>query len=250
MPETVVLLHGFTQTGVSWDPVIAALGERYRALAPDGRGHGRMGAVRPVSFEAVVDDVAALAPERFVLAGYSMGGRVALHFALAHPDRVAQLVLVGATAGIEDEQDRAERRAADERLAAEIERDGVEAFSRRWARQPLFADQPAAVAAGAHADRLRQSAAGLAAALRGIGTGAMTPLWDRLGELSMPVLALAGERDAKFRALAERIAEGAPCGEHAVIPAAGHAAHLEAPVEVARWLGGASPNQRESSGSS
>ncbi len=238
MPESVVLLHGFTQTGASWRPVIAELGERYRALAPDLRGHGRSSGARPVSFEGVVGDVAAFAPERFVLVGYSMGGRIALHVALAHPERVTRLVLLGATAGIEDAGERAERRAADERLAAEVEREGVEAFVRRWAAQPLFADQPAELTAAAHVDRLRNTAGGLAAALRGIGTGAMAPLWSHLPELTMPVVALAGERDERFRALAERIAAAVPRGEHAVIPAAGHAAHLEAPAEVASFVSG------------
>ncbi|MEA2390244.1 MAG: 2-succinyl-6-hydroxy-2,4-cyclohexadiene-carboxylate synthase, partial [Solirubrobacteraceae bacterium] len=194
MPETIVLLHGFTQTGASWSGVVAALGERYRALTPDLRGHGSASAVRPVSFDAIVADIAELSPARFALAGYSMGGRIALHVALAHPDRVSRLALIGATAGIEDPRERAERRAADERLATTLERDGLDAFAERWGSQELFAGQPPPVAAAARADRLRNTPEGLAAALRGVGTGAMVPLWDRLGELTMPVVALAGER--------------------------------------------------------
>jgi 2-succinyl-6-hydroxy-2,4-cyclohexadiene-1-carboxylate synthase len=232
----LVLLHGFTQTGESWRPVVAALGERYRALAPDLRGHGTAGERRPVTFAACVADVLAAAPERFALGGYSMGGRLALHVALAAPARVERLVLVGATAGIEGLAARAERRRADEALAEEIESGGVEAFARRWAAQPLFADQPPEVAAAAHRDRLRNSPAGLAAALRGMGTGVMDPLWDRLPELAMPVTCAAGERDAKFRAEAERMAAALPRGEVAVIPGAGHAAHLEDAPGVAALL--------------
>lgn len=216
--------------------MIAALGERYRALAPDIRGHGSAGARRPVTFAACVEDVLAAAPERFALAGYSMGGRLALNVALAAPERVERLVLVGATAGIEDPAERAERRRTDEALAGEIESGGVEAFARRWAGQPLFAGQPREAAAAAHLDRLRNSPAGLAAALRGIGTGAMEPLWERLGELAMPVTCAAGERDAKFRAEAERMAAAIPRGGVAAIPGAGHTAHLEAPGAVAALL--------------
>jgi 2-succinyl-6-hydroxy-2,4-cyclohexadiene-1-carboxylate synthase len=234
MRETIVLLHGFTQTGASWDGVLAELGERYRALAPDLRGHGAAAGVRPITFEAVIGDVLAAAPKRFALVGYSMGGRIALHVALAAPERVSRLVLVGATAGIEDAEERAERRRADFALAATIEEEGVDAFAAAWAAQPLFAGQAPDVAAAARADRRRNTPAGLAAALRGVGTGVMEPLWHRLGELPMPVLALAGERDARFRALAERIAHSTPRGAHDVVPAAGHAAHLEAPAEVAR----------------
>src|SRR5438270_7708243 len=83
MAPTIVFLHGFTNTGASWDPVIAALGERYRAITPDIRGHGAAADARPVSLEGVIDDVSAAAPEEFELVGYSMGGRIALHVALA-----------------------------------------------------------------------------------------------------------------------------------------------------------------------
>jgi 2-succinyl-6-hydroxy-2,4-cyclohexadiene-1-carboxylate synthase len=236
MAPALVLLHGFTQTGASWEPVIAALGERYRPLAPDIRGHGAASAARPVTFEACVADVAALSPPRFALAGYSMGGRLALHVALALPERVERLVLVGATAGIEDPAERSARRASDEALAAELERSTIEAFAERWARQPVLAGQSEAVGRAAHADRLRNTPEGLAAALRGIGTGAMEPLWDRLAELEMTVSLLAGERDEKFRALAERMAQRLPHGEVVVIQGAGHAAHLEAPGAVAELL--------------
>ena len=122
MEPTLVLLHGFTHTGASWDPVVAALGERYRSLAPDIRGHGSAGERVPVSVEAVIADIGALARQRFALAGYSMGGRIALHVALSLPDRVQRLVLIGASPGIADPVQRAARRANDERLADEIGR--------------------------------------------------------------------------------------------------------------------------------
>jgi 2-succinyl-6-hydroxy-2,4-cyclohexadiene-1-carboxylate synthase len=236
VPETIILLHGFTQTSASWDGVVAELGERYRALAPDLRGHGQASELRPVSFDAIAEDVAHLAPERFVLAGYSMGGRVGVRFALEHPERVSRLVLLGATAGIEDPVLRAERRAGDLALANSIEKEGLEVFARRWAAQPLFAGQADDAAAAAHADRLGNTASGLAAALRGVGTGAMEPLWSRLAELTMPVVVLAGERDGKFRTVGERLAAAVPHGDFGVIPGAGHAAHLEAPASVAGWL--------------
>lgn len=240
---TIVLLHGFTQTGRSWDPVVAASAERYRALAPDLRGHGSASARRPVGFAAIEADVLALAPPRFALAGYSMGGRIALDLALRRgadgapaQERIERLVLIGASPGLADRTERAARRAADEALAQEIERDGVEPFARRWAAQPLFAGQPAAVAAAAHAERLRSTPDGLAASLRGVGTGAMEPLWDRLGELRIPVALIAGERDAKFRAIAERMAERIPQAEVHVVAGAGHAAQLERPDAVAALL--------------
>jgi len=236
VPPTILLLHGFTQTGASWEPVVAALGERYRALAPDLRGHGAAAGARPVSFAAVLEDLLALAPRSFALAGYSMGGRIALALALRAPERVSRLVLVGASPGIADGEERRARRAADEALADRIEEEGIEAFASSWSSLPLFAGQPVAVAAAARAERLRQSPAGLAAALRGLGTGVMEPLWDRLGSLAMPIALVVGERDAKFRAIAEAMAAALPAAALHVVPDAGHAAQLEAPEAVAALL--------------
>ncbi|MFA9271505.1 MAG: 2-succinyl-6-hydroxy-2,4-cyclohexadiene-1-carboxylate synthase [Baekduiaceae bacterium] len=237
MSERLVLLHGFTQTGRSWDGVVAALGsQRYTALAPDLRGHGAAAGARPITFEAITRDVLALGGDRCALAGYSMGGRIALHVALAAPARISRLVLVATTAGIADDEERAARRAADDALAARIEAQPVEEFARDWGAQPLFADQSPEVRALAHADRLRNEPAGLAASLRGVGTGAMAPLWDRLDTLTMPVEVIVGERDAKFRAIGERLHAAFPRARLTVVRGAGHAVPLEAPAAVAEVL--------------
>jgi 2-succinyl-6-hydroxy-2,4-cyclohexadiene-1-carboxylate synthase len=238
MRTTLVLLHGFTQTRQSWRRTVAALGGRYRALAPDLPGHGLASERRPASFAACAAYVRALAGDRFVLAGYSMGGRIALYTALALPGQVERLVLVGASPGIADPAEREARRRADEALADRIVAIGVEAFAREWAVQPLFEGQDERVAAAAHADRLRNTAAGLAAALRGLGTGAMPPLWDRLGELAVPVTLVVGERDEKFRGIAERMAVAIRDCRVDVVAGAGHAAQLERPEAVAAAVGG------------
>jgi 2-succinyl-6-hydroxy-2,4-cyclohexadiene-1-carboxylate synthase len=234
MAPTVVLLHGFTHTGASWDRVVVALGERYRALTPDIRGHGAAGERLPVTLEAVIADVDALAPESFTLAGYSMGGRLALHVAFALGERVDRLVLIGASPGIVDPVQREQRRAADERLAEEIERSTVEQFAHSWETTTgVLADQPARVLEEVRVDRLRSTPSGLAGALRGLGTGSLPSLWERLGELEMPVTLVVGERDGKFRAIAEQMASTIPNAELVVVPGAGHAVHLEAPEQVA-----------------
>lgn len=233
MAPDLVLLHGFTHTGASWDRVVVALAERYRPLAPDIRGHGAASDVRPVSVAGVVSDVSALATEPFELAGYSMGGRLALHVALALPERVDRLVLIGASPGIADPAARAERRAADERLAAEVEGMTIEAFAQRWAQTAVLADQPPAVQEAVHADRLRSTPDGLAEALRGLGTGALPSLWERLAELTAPVDLVVGERDAKFAAIARDMAAALPRARVHVVAGAGHAVHLEAPGAVA-----------------
>jgi 2-succinyl-6-hydroxy-2,4-cyclohexadiene-1-carboxylate synthase len=233
MARDVVLLHGFTHTGASWDPVIAALGESYRALALDIRGHGSASDRAPVTLEGVLEDLNTLAPDRFTLVGYSMGGRIALHAALALPERIERLILIGASPGIADPAEREARLDADERLAVEIEGMSIEAFAWRWAQTPVLAGQSAEVLAAARADRLRNRPAGLARALRGLGTAALPSLWQRLGEIRVPVALVVGERDEKFREIAARMASELPDADVVVVPDAGHAVHLEAPEAVA-----------------
>ena len=236
MSRRIVLLHGFTQTGAAWDSV----GARLRAagcavVAPDLRGHGRAADVRPVALDNVIADLDELVDDA-VLAGYSMGGRIALAYAVARPTRVRRLVLVGASPGLATAEERERRRDADERLARRLETGGVEAFAREWAALPLFSGQSPDVAAAAHRQRLDQSAAGLAAALRGLGTGSLPPLWDALGSLEQPVTLVVGERDDRFRTIAEQMAAALPDARVLVVAGAGHAVHLEAPGAVAAAL--------------
>jgi 2-succinyl-6-hydroxy-2,4-cyclohexadiene-1-carboxylate synthase len=234
----LVLLHGFTHTGASWDPVRRELGERYRAYAPDIRGHGAASESQPVELEDVVSDVLSLLDGPFALAGYSMGGRIAMHVALEDPDRVERLIVIGASPGLADPEERAARQRADDALADEIEGMMIEAFAKRWAQTPVLAGQAAEARALLGTDRLRNTPAGLARALRGLGTGALPPLWERLGELSMPVSLVAGEHDAKFIAIAREMSTQIPQGAVTIFPGAGHAVHVEAAGRVARLIDG------------
>jgi 2-succinyl-6-hydroxy-2,4-cyclohexadiene-1-carboxylate synthase len=237
VPETLVLLHGFAGTRRSWDDVVEGLdGERYRPLALDLRGHGARAAARPITFGACVEDVLAAAPGRFALCGYSLGGRVALHVALAHPERLTRLVLVATTAGIEDPAQRAERRASDEALATWAQGATPEAFAERWMGQPLFVGTPPAAAARWHEDLVRNDPRALTAALRGLGAGVMAPLWDRLGGLDVPTTVVAGERDPRYVALGRRLATAIGGAQFVIVPSAGHGLPREAPAALAASL--------------
>ena len=146
-----------------------------------------------------------------------MGGRLALHAALAMPERVERLVLVSASAGIEDAGERERRREADEALAREIEGHDIEWFVERWRAVPLFAGDPPWVVEEVARDERRCTPATLAACLRAFGPGTMTPVWDRLGELAMPVTVLAGERDEQYVAAGRRLVAAIPDAELAVV---------------------------------
>lgn len=222
----LVLVHGFAQTQACWGPVGPALARDHEVVRVDAPGHGGSAAVE-ADLAATTDLLAdAGGPATYV--GYSMGGRMVLHLALARPEVVRGLVLIGATAGIDDPIEREARQVADDALAVAIEVDGVDAFLDRWLALPLFAGLDETTQF--RTERATNTAAGLASSLRLAGTGAMEPLWDRLPSIEAPALVLAGEHDEKFTALGRRVAEG--IGDNATfatVPGAGHSAHLEAP---------------------
>jgi 2-succinyl-6-hydroxy-2,4-cyclohexadiene-1-carboxylate synthase len=237
VPESLVLLHGFGGTRRAWDGVSELLErERYLPLALDLPGHGAAGAGElPITFERCVADVLAQAPERFVLCGYSLGGRVALHIALSAPERVRALALISCNPGIEDESERAARLRGDLELARQLETAPFERFIERWSAQPLFAADPPEVATLALADQHRNRPELLAHVMRGLSVGAMQPLWRRLGQLRMPAGVLAGERDEKYIAIARRMAQELGDGR-LVLAAGGHRLAFENPRAVAAAL--------------
>jgi len=238
----LLLLHGFTGSAATWRP-LAPEWAAFRTIAVDLIGHGASDApadearytMEPCAIDltALLD---ALGVGRAAVLGYSLGGRVALHLALAAPARVAALVLESASPGIEDAAERDARVAADRALADDIERDGIEAFVDRWERLPLWSTQaalPADVRASLRAQRLANDARGLANSLRGMGAGAQASLWDRLGELRMPVLLIAGGLDAKYRDIARAMQQRIDGARVEIMEGAGHAVHLERPAAFA-----------------
>lgn len=232
MTEPLVLLHGFGGTHRSWDAVVAALPtERYRPLVtPDLPGHGERGAQRPITWNACVQTVLESAPqEPFVLCGYSLGGRVAQHVALAAPERLSRLVLVSTTAGIDDAEVRA---ASDDLLAGRIEQMTPAQFADQWQSQPIFHGTPSALMADWRTDLMRSSTADQAAALRALSPGRMAPMWEAINELSVPVTVVVGERDARYRDFAERYRNA----RTVVVPGAGHGLPREAPAALADAL--------------
>jgi len=223
----LVLVHGFTQTGRCWGPVADDLATDHELVLVDAPGHGRSSGVDVPFTEAAGLIGAAGGPATYV--GYSMGGRLCLRLALDHPELVDRLVLIGASPGLRAPDEQAARQAADEVLAQHIIDVGIEVFIDEWLAQPLFAGLPAPLAC--RAERLQNATNGLASSLRNAGTGAQEPLWDRLSELTMPVLLITGADDAKFTGIAEQMrAEIGRNATHRVIDGAGHTAHLEAPT--------------------
>lgn len=229
----VVFVHGFTQTSRCWGHIGVDLAEDHEIMLVDAPGHGGSAEIQVGLNDAarLITGVGGTA----TYVGYSLGGRIALHAALGYPHLVERLVLISATAGLDHEADRLERIRSDETLAEHLESIGLEEFIDEWLDNPLFSGlQPAA----AHRDeRLANTVSGLASSLRCAGTGTQEPLWPRLGEITIPVLVVAGANDMKFSALARRLVEcTGPNATLAIIPDAGHTAHLERPAEFTDLL--------------
>lgn len=235
---STLLLHGFTGSSQSWgDGLIDALA----SLGPppvlvDLPGHGRhAGDTDPDHFtlEAVLESIGdASGGEPIDLVGYSMGGRLALAYAVAHPEAVRTLVLESASPGLATPEEREQRRASDEALARSLEAQGIEAFVDQWERLALFESQqslPEHVRAAQRGRRELNDPASLSASLRGLGTGSLPSYWPALASLSMPVLVLTGELDGKFASIARDMAARIPSSRLGVVPGAGHAVHLERP---------------------
>lgn len=247
-PDRPVLLclHGFTGSTATWRPFLPAWTRRFRVLAVDLLGHGRSDAppdpARYAMAESVADLVEVLdrlAVDEAAVLGYSMGGRVALALALEAPRRVGALILESASPGIADPEERRARLAADGALADAIERDGVPAFVERWERQPLFASQArldAGVREALRAQRLANVPRGLAASLRGLGTGIQPSYWDRLGEVGAPAILVAGALDRKFCDIARAMHTAMATSRLAIVPDAGHAVHLERPDDFSHLV--------------
>ena len=221
----MLFIPGFMQRGDAWRPVAELLPERYPSRLLDHAAH---------TFESRLQEIAEAGAD--VLVGYSLGGRLALRAALRSPESFHAVVLVGATAGIEEGPLRAQRVEADEKLASWIEAMPIEDIVGLWERQPLFADQSDALVESQRPGRLSHDPRALALLLRTAGQGALDPVWNELRSLELPLLAIAGARDEGYTAAAKRMASVAPNARCAIVEDAGHAPQLQRPEEVARLI--------------
>jgi 2-succinyl-6-hydroxy-2,4-cyclohexadiene-1-carboxylate synthase len=241
----LLTLHGFGGSGLDSESLAANLTDDHQVIAQDLVGHGAS-CCPPLdgfSLQACLDQLSDLLESlklpRYDLLGYSMGGRLALHWAATCPPGLNKLILVGASAGIEGETDRAARRGWDREMALSARTLGPEAFAALWAQLPLIRTQdavPEPWRSRLRDRRKNNNTEALARSLEQMGAGSMPHLWDRLGEIAAPTLIVAGEEDPKFCALAERLHQGIPDSQLWVVPGAGHAAHLEKPDVFAEGI--------------
>jgi len=228
-------LHGFSGTPECFRELGAANPE-VTLWTPELTGHGTPPAAWEPNFEAEVQRLerwlAERSQERVHLLGYSLGARLALGLLASHRDRFKSAVLIGANPGLCTPAERRERSASDERYQHVLERDGLEAFVDTWERLPLFASQSALAAdvlAKQRRARLTHTALGLSHALGALGLAQMPDYWPALPKLDLPVALVVGERDEKFRRLAEAMLHLLPSARLELAPGVGHNVVLENP---------------------
>jgi len=240
-----IALHGFTGEGADFDELRSRLPAGADFIAPDLPGHGERRALRKVDDYSLaahlqIVDAAVGAQDEVTLLGYSMGGRIALHWALQHPGRWRRLVLIGASPGLVTAAEREERRLADAALATFLRTQGLTAFYKYWHHQPMLRTflQTASPARDALLTRRNANEPeSLALSLESVGTGSLPSLWDRLGELRGAVDLITGEGDPKFTEVARRMGEKIPRARLSIVEGAGHSVHLERPGDIATLLG-------------
>ena len=231
-PQHATFLHGFTQTGASWAPVLDLVSSPLVSACPDAPGHGNNPDGKR-SLSQYASDIATTM-EPGILVGYSMGARMALHVALEYPSLVSALILISGKPGLRTETERAARRNSDNDLADHIEKIGTKTFIDEWLALPMFSGLNSTT--NGRAERLTNAANGLADSLRYAGTGTQLSLWDEITQLQIPVYLITGERDEKFTDIARQMNDVIPSSTLNVVPAVGHTAHLENPPITASLL--------------
>jgi 2-succinyl-6-hydroxy-2,4-cyclohexadiene-1-carboxylate synthase len=237
--KTILLLHGFTGSANDWTDVFQKIDKRFNKIALDLIGHGKSNSPTSINYyvaESLVNQIEQvinyLKLEETILLGYSMGGRVALNFALTKPDLIKGLILESSSAGIKNEKERTARQTSDEELATYIENNRLEDFAAMWLDQELFGtlrrfsnDKLKRM----KEERAKNSKTGLANSLRGFGTGVMPYLGSELSNLKIPVFLITGELDDKFTQINQSLKKSIPSTKYKLITAAGHNTHLEEP---------------------
>nr|NNM90233.1 2-succinyl-6-hydroxy-2,4-cyclohexadiene-1-carboxylate synthase [Bacilli bacterium] len=233
----ILFLHGFLGEGEDFKPLLKRLAKNHYVLAVDFLGHGRSAIpanVRRMTMAQTLCDLHALLMHlslpKVHLCGYSMGGRIALAFALRYPQHVVSLVLESASPGLATAEERDLRIEQDRRLAERLLNDGMQKFVATWETTPLFASQKKllqCVWERQRRTRLRQRARGVAMSLLGIGTGAQPSYWERLITLNRPTLIMTGELDGKFSSIAHKMLEKNSKFQACTFAHTGHNIHIE-----------------------
>ncbi|MDF2557160.1 MAG: menH [Bacillales bacterium] len=243
--EPIMMLHGFTGSLHTWRRFVTCYKNNFKFIIPSIIGHGKTDAPlenNRYKIESVVSDLVEilnqLKIEKVHLVGYSMGGRVAIAFALKYPNRLKSLILESASSGISTKKEQLKRQESDEKLATRIEQEGLEAFIDYWEKVPLFEPLESMLRfpdkLRLRTERMSHKSNGLSSSLRMMGTGSQPYYMDKLNRINIPTLILTGEKDEKFCRIGGEMCDKIKNSEHVVVKNSGHVIHLEQPEKFDR----------------
>lgn len=234
--QVLVFLHGFLSDSRTYHNHIEKFTDNYHVITIDLPGHGEDQSSMDETWNfdyitTLLDRILDKYKDKSItLFGYSMGGRVALYYAINGHIPISNLILESTSPGIKEEANQLERRLVDDARAKVLDIAGIELFVNDWEKLPLFQSQlelPVEIQHQIRQQRLSQSPHKMAKALRDYGTGQMPNLWPRLKEIKVPTLILAGEYDEKFVQIAKKMANLIPNSKCKLISATGHTIHVE-----------------------
>lgn len=231
----IVFLHGFLGSGTDWLPLAGLLETQYHGILFDLPGHGNTKistGADPESFftetvEALACSLKSNTSGPCFLAGYSMGGRLALALQVRYPELFLKSIIISSSPGLASAKERMERVRSDEGIARKIERN-FDGFIEAWYDQPLFAALKSNPVFMEVESRRKQSSPGeVASALRLLGTGRQPSFWSELKENRVPVRFFVGEKDVKFVEIGRQMVNLCPDSAMELFPGCGHTLHIE-----------------------
>lgn len=215
----IIFLHGFLGSPDDWNSLTQYITQPLKTLTLPGHCGTPLD---PFILEKEI-------PEKSIIVGYSLGGRLAMDFARKFPERIESLFILSANPGLEFERE--ERVIQDEKWIAMIENEGMDRFLEQWYAQELFTSF--SLTDEIKKRRKEHDPKSLIEVLRTLSPAKLPSLWPHLKSFSFPLLFLFGENDIKYRKIGKRLMEN-----HEVmwVPNASHPIHLEAPRTIAEII--------------
>jgi len=242
----IFLLHGFTGQARDWNFLDKQLSAKFFPIKIDILGHGQSDSPTEKKYYSEINLIKHLNSiidyfnfNQNILLGYSMGGRIALSYSLAYPEKISALILESASPGIENSIERQLRIEHDQKLAETIFEKGTKKFIRDWVNQPFF-DSLKKISPDKLikiiSDRSLNNPIGLTNILSEFSQGKMNSKWTQLDKINFPVLLISGELDKKYCEINKKAYQLLQNAELKIIKISGHNVHLEKEKEFVNFV--------------